>query len=161
MDATETPEITRTPPSARQRTVAPGPGLLHALGLTALLVSEWARRHARSAGESELALDPYLREVARTSADLADAGFYRFVADLFDTLCLGQPRLGLWAAVYVAIVVRLNRRGPHRLQNVLSRLAATYCLLGYLTLLPVLIPLDAGFFLLPGICAAAVWLVTR
>ncbi|WP_129841984.1 hypothetical protein [Streptomyces sp. RFCAC02] len=148
-------------PSLRQRAVGPWSGLLHSLGLAALVVSEWLRHHVGSTDAASLAIDPYLRDVTVAREDLLGYGAYRWASDLFEAVCVGEPRAGLWAAVYTALLVRLNRHGPARAQHTLSMVAGGYCLLGFLAGLPLLVPIGAGFVILPVVCAGVMWLATR
>ncbi|MFR9725828.1 hypothetical protein ACL02R_21040 [Streptomyces sp. MS19] len=158
--ALDTPPA-ETRPSLRQRAVGPWSGLLHSLGLAALVVTEWLHHHLRTTDPGSLAIDPYVRDVATATEDLREYGAYRWATDLFEAASLGEGRAGLWTAVYVALLVRLNRKGPARAQHTLSMLAGAYCLLGFLASLPLLVPLGAGAVFLPGLCGALVWAVTR
>ncbi len=150
-----------TRPSLRQRAVGPWPGLLHSLGVTALVVTEWLQHHLRTSDPGSLAIDPYVRDVAGATEDLREYGAFRWATDVFDATSLGEPRAALWTAVYVALLVRLNRRGPARAQHTLSMLAGAYCLLGFLASLPLQVPLGAGAVILAGLSGALVWTATR
>ncbi|GAA1676154.1 hypothetical protein [Streptomyces yatensis] len=144
---------------ARRRAVAVGPGVCHALGLTMLVITEWVRADLKDA--TSMTSHGYLKGMIEFAGSLADTDWYQPAVELYDKVSFGEPRAALWAAVIMALVVRLNRYGPHEAQEVLSWVAAAYCLLGTLALLPYLAAPGAGVILVLALCGGVVNLATR
>ncbi|MEU0812255.1 hypothetical protein [Streptomyces sp. NPDC005970] len=144
---------------ARKKTVGAGPGFCHALGLMVLVISEWVRADLKDA--TSLASNSYLKDMIRFAAELSEADWYKPAVDLYDKLSFGQPRAALWAAVFMALAVRLNRHGPEEAQQVLSWVTAAYCLLATVALLPYLAaPGGGGLILLLAVSAGVVSVAT-
>ncbi|MFF8811635.1 hypothetical protein [Streptomyces pactum] len=151
------------PPKARKDAIGIGPGVCHSLGLTALVLSEIVRHDLKDVGKPGGGQAPgYLRDLLKSWSSLAEEGWYRTAAELFDDVSLGQPRAALWAAVFMALVVRLNRNGPHEVQRVISVVAACYCLLGAVSGLPLAaVAPGGGVLLVLGLCAGVMRIATR
>ncbi|MEU4891106.1 hypothetical protein AB0B12_04065 [Streptomyces sp. NPDC044780] len=145
---------------ARRKAVAVGPGVCHALGLMMLVISEWVRADLKDA--TSLASRGYLKDMIEFTGSLADTDWYKPVVDLYDKVSFGEPRAALWAAVFIALVVRLNRYGPEEAQWALSWVAAAYCALATLALLPYLAaPGAGGALLLLALSGGLVHMATR
>lgn len=143
--------------AARKKTVGAGLGFCHALGLTFLFTVEWLRSRWDSGGTDSLA---YLKQIGELAASLSQEEWYRTVADLFDAISLHQPRAALWAAVFIAAVVRLNRHGPEPVQRVLSVITAGYCLIGAVALWPYTAAAGSGFYLMLLVACGLIRLLT-
>ncbi|MDT0545846.1 MULTISPECIES: hypothetical protein [Streptomyces] len=144
---------------ARKKTVGAGPGFCHALGLMVLVISEWVRADLKDA--TSLASGSYLKDMIQFAAELSETDWYKPAVDLYDNLSFGQPRAALWAAVFMALAVRLNRHGPEEAQQVLSWVTAAYCLLATVALLPYLAaPGGGGLILLLAVSAGVVSVAT-
>ncbi|MER6139312.1 hypothetical protein ABT174_04515 [Streptomyces sparsogenes] len=144
---------------ARRKAVGLGSGACHALGLMVLAITEWVRADLKDA--TSLASHSYLKDMLRFAADLADEDWYKTAVDLYDKVSFGQPRAALWAAVFMALVVRLNRHGPEEVQQALSWVTAAYCLLATLALMPYLAVPGAGVILLLALSGGLVHVATR
>lgn len=144
----------------RKKTVGAGPGFCHTLGLLVLALSEWVRADLKDA--TSYASHSYLKNMIEFAAELADTDWYKPAVDLYDKVSFGQPRAALWAAVFMALVVRLNRHGPEEAQQALSWVTAAYCLLATVALMPYLAaPGGGGFVLLLAVSAGVVSVATR
>ncbi|MEU2683520.1 hypothetical protein ABZ654_06510 [Streptomyces hygroscopicus] len=144
---------------ARRQAVAMGPGVCHALGLMMLVLTEWVRADLKDA--TAFASHAYLKDMIEFAASLADTDWYKPAVDLYDTVSFGEPRAALWAAVFMALVVRLNAYGPEEPQRLLSWVAAAYCLLATLALLPYLAVPGAGALVLLALSGGVVNVATR
>ncbi|MGW7415633.1 hypothetical protein [Streptomyces sp. NPDC054863] len=102
-----------------------------------------------------------LREIAGMQADLAHESWYGTVSDLARTVTFDQPRAALWSAVFLAVLVRLNRSGPPRVQLGLSVLAAGYCALFALVWFPFLYALGGAALIALAVTGALLWAATR
>ncbi|MDX3226050.1 hypothetical protein [Streptomyces sp. ME19-01-6] len=144
---------------ARKKAVGAGPGVCHALGLMMLVISEWVRADLKDA--TSLASHTYLKDMIKFAAELAETDWYKPAVDLYDNVSFGQPRAALWAAVVMALVVRLNRHGPEEAQQVLSWVTAGYCLLATVALMPYLAAPGVGIILLLALSGGLVNVATR
>jgi hypothetical protein len=144
---------------ARKKTVGAGPGFCHALGLTVLVISEWVRADLKDA--TSLAAHSYLKNMIEFAAELSETDWYKPAVDLYDKISFGQPRAAPWAAVVMALVVRLNRHGPEEAQQALSWVTAAYCLLATVALMPYLAAPGVGIILLLALSAGLVNVATR
>nr|WP_214668460.1 hypothetical protein [Streptomyces sabulosicollis] len=144
---------------ARRQAVAVGPGVCHALGLMMLAITEWVRADLKDA--TSLASRAYVKDMIEFAGSLADTDWYKPVVDLYDKVSFGEPRAALWAAVFMALVVRLNRYGPEEGQRLLSWVAAGYSLLATLALLPYLAAPGVGVVLLLALSGGLVNVATR
>ncbi|MFJ9939783.1 hypothetical protein [Streptomyces erythrochromogenes] len=90
-----------------------------------------------------------------------DHTWFNFAGDVAFALTFGEALPFLWVAVAIAVLVRVNRAGPAKLQLALSAVSAFYCALICILWLAVL--LQAGWWLLlvMGAAGAFVRLVTR
>ncbi|WFB10597.1 hypothetical protein LRS74_28860 [Streptomyces sp. LX-29] len=148
--------------AARKATVGTGSGFCHALGMAILMVAEWVRADLDGASAASLASRSYLKDMADRARSLAETGWHRDVSELFEAISFDQPRAALWAAVFMALVVRLNRNGPHQAQRVISLAAAVYCVVGAVALLPyTAAPGEFAFLLLVAFCGGIVRAATR
>ncbi|MFF4432702.1 hypothetical protein ACFYZ4_26525 [Streptomyces sp. NPDC001513] len=136
----------------RRRAVGLTTGIPHAAGLTLLFLC----KRLDSLGSGRAAED-----VADIHLRFADYGWFNFVGDLAITLTFGELWPFLWVSVLIAVLIRLNRGGPAKLQLVLSAATAFYCALLSIAWLAVLLQLS--WWLLPamGTAGAFVRLVTR
>lgn len=101
----------------------------HMLGLAVLVFSEWFRFRLAAVRDGDRLPTSDEKTVLTTAASLADQGWHRAATDLYETVSFGQERAALWAAVFFALVVRLNKTGPQELQVALSYVSAAYCVL--------------------------------
>ncbi|HEX5566735.1 MAG TPA: hypothetical protein VFY14_07385, partial [Streptomyces sp.] len=62
---------------------------------------------------------------------------------------------------FMAVVVRLNRSGPEKVQRAISLAAAGYCALTMIVMTPLTAVPGGGFFPMLGMSMAMLWLVTR
>ena len=119
----------------RRRAVGWSTGVPHALGVALLAVTELVRADIGEPGASPADIAPggtepvpaYAENYAPVTESLSGHSWYRSAETLRDILSLGDPRVLLWAAVFAAVVVRLNRYGPPRVQWCLSVASAVYC----------------------------------
>ncbi|NLU66635.1 hypothetical protein [Streptomyces sp. HNM0574] len=124
-ERTPEPEV---PPAARRRAIGWATGVPHALGAALLVASEAVRGDLGDLGGPPPARPPsYAEDFARLHDTLAEHLWFRAAEWLRDGGWWDEPRLLLWAAVFAALVVRLNRDGPPRVQLALSVAAAVYC----------------------------------
>ncbi|MFE5490427.1 hypothetical protein ACFQ7Z_10810 [Streptomyces virginiae] len=127
-------------------------GIAHTVGLTFVFLQ--IRLNSMGPGRAAKdAADIHLR--------LAEQGWFNSVGDLAFILTFGEPWPFLWVSVLIAVLVRLNRGGPAKLQLALSVATAFYCLLVCIAWAAVL--LQPGWWLLiaMGAAGAFVRLVTR
>ncbi|WP_251982556.1 hypothetical protein [Streptomyces violaceusniger] len=122
-------------------------------------ITEWVRADLKDA--TSMTSHGYLKGMVEFAGSLADTDWYQPAVDLYDHVSLGEPRAALWAAVIMALVVRLNRYGPQEAQLLLSWVAAAYCLLATLALLPYLAAPGAGVILLLALSGGVVNVATR
>lgn len=131
-------------------------GAPHSVGVALLVVTELVRADVGAMGTTGKggqvsggtgAAPEYVRGFAQLHESLSGHGWYRFAELLRDHLIPGDPRVLLWASVFAALVVRLNRYGPQRVQLVLSTGAAAYCVLAAVAGIPYLAL--AGGYALP------------
>ncbi|MFI0980025.1 hypothetical protein ACH4SP_23845 [Streptomyces sp. NPDC021093] len=102
-----------------------------------------------------------LREIAGMQADLAHESWYGAVGDIARTVTFDQPRAALWSAVFLALLVRLNRSGPPRVQLGLSVLSAGYCALLAVLWFPFLYALGGATFIALAATGVLLWAATR
>ncbi|WP_405420844.1 hypothetical protein [Streptomyces erythrochromogenes] len=100
-------------------------------------------------------------EVADIHLRFSEHGWFNFFGDLAITLTFGELWRFLWVSVLIAVLIRLNRGGPAKLQLALSAATAFYCVLLSIAWLAILLQLS--WWLLPAIGAAGAFvrLVTR
>ncbi|GHH41305.1 hypothetical protein [Streptomyces candidus] len=147
----------------RRRATGPTTGLLHSVGFTLLAVVEYFRSLVNNLSPVQRAAggSAELRDIAALQGDLLHQDWYQAVGDLARIATFDQPRAALWAAVFLALVVRLNRSGPARLQIVLSVLAAGYCGLLALVWFPFLYGLGGASVAALAATGALLWAATR
>ncbi|MFJ6696039.1 hypothetical protein ACIQM4_08185 [Streptomyces sp. NPDC091272] len=138
-------------------------GVLHTLGFTLLTVYEYFRTAAGSLSDAQRAAGgpDSLREIAGMQADLARESWYGAFGDLARLVTFDQPRAALWSAVFVAVLVRLNRSGPPRVQLGLSVVSAGYCALLAVLWFPFLYAVGSVAFLALAGAGALLWAATR
>lgn len=129
------PDTQRRAGRLRRQAVGWSTGVPHALGVALLTVTELVRADIGEPGASLADIAPggtesvpaYAENYAPLLKSLSEHAWYRFAETLRGLLSFGEPRVLLWAAVFAAVVVRLNRYGPPRVQWCLSVAAAGYC----------------------------------
>ncbi|GAB2802708.1 hypothetical protein [Streptomyces daliensis] len=156
------PHPRAAPGTGRARAWAVGwlPGAAQSLGLALLLVTELVRADVGEFGRGVLAgeLPRYAHGFRASMEAMSGDGWYRAAEAVRDALALGEPRAMLWAAVCAALVVRLNRYGPPRVQCVLSLAAALYCVPAAVTGIPYFAL--AGAYALPFVLLLGVVVMT-
>lgn len=104
-----------------------GAKVLHGLGLATLAMSEQVRFYLDNAREGRPVPD-HIESVFKSAVSVSrDGSFHRTLWDIQENISFGQERAALWAAVFFAIVVRRNSRGPADLQKAISVVTAGYC----------------------------------
>lgn len=104
-----------------------GAKVLHALGLTLLMLSEYWRRYLDDLRAGRPVPDDFESVLERAATMARYDSWHRTMGDLYETMSFGEERAALWAAVFFAFVVRLNNRGPAELQKALNYVTAAYC----------------------------------
>jgi hypothetical protein len=131
----------------------------HAAGLAVLALSELWRADLKAASGNGTTPSGTGR-LYKALVSVSDKDWHKAAVDIYDTISFGEGRAALWAAVFFALVVRLNRHGPEKLQLAISYVTAAYCVVAAIT--------GAYFFLAGGraipviaLSLGVVWASTR
>lgn len=104
----------------------------HAAGLAVLALSEFWRADLKIAADNGTTPGGTSR-LYKALVTVSDKDWHKAAVDVYDKISFGEGRAALWAAVFFAVVVRLNRHGPEKLQLAISYVTAVYCAVAAIT----------------------------